>query len=145
MYSCTLTFQTLLGSFVQRTCRTTSPLNLHLRSRCFASAKILLFPFRPTLFEKIFHLFYTFSLSAVSQHIAEPFHWHFSSFYLNLAKKIRLYRQISGGFFNENITNPPENPKNMNAVAWIVCAKCHAHAREYTRSRNNPFSSADNR
>ena len=139
MYSCTLTFQTLLGSFVQRTCRTTSPLNLHLRSRCFASAKILLFPFRPTLFEKIFHLFYTFSLSAVSQFIAECFCRLFAFFMTVQPPKIRLYRQISGGFFNENITNRHENPKNMNAVAWIVCAKCHAPAREYTRSRNNPF------
>jgi hypothetical protein len=75
----------------------------------------------------------------VPQHIAEHFCRLFYSFYLNLAKKIRLYRQISGGFFNENITNPPENPKNMNAVAWIVCAKCHAPAREYTRIGNNPF------
>ena len=33
------------------------------RSRCFASAKILLFPFPPTLFQNIFHLFSLFSLS----------------------------------------------------------------------------------
>ena len=50
LYSCTLTFQTLLGSFVQRTSLNNLSLYLHRRSRCFASAKILLFPFPPTLF-----------------------------------------------------------------------------------------------
>ena len=33
------------------------------RSRCFASAKILLFPFPPTLFQNIFHLFSLFPLA----------------------------------------------------------------------------------
>jgi hypothetical protein len=41
---------------------------------------------------------------------------------------------MSGGFYTKNITNRLENPKNMNAVAWVVSAKCHAPAREYTRT-----------
>ncbi|MBQ5689101.1 MAG: hypothetical protein IIV21_03965, partial [Bacteroidales bacterium] len=81
---------TLLGSFVQRTSLNNLSHSLQLRSRCFASAKILLFPFPPTLFKKNFHLFYTFSLSAVSQSIAEHFCRLFAFFMTVQTPKKRL-------------------------------------------------------
>ena len=52
-----LTFQTLLGSFVQRTSLNNLPRFIHRRSRCFASAKVRLFPFRTTIFSTFFNYF----------------------------------------------------------------------------------------
>ena len=138
MYSCTLTFQTLLGSFVQRTCRTTSPLNLQLRSRCFASAKILLFPFPPTLFELFFNLFLLFSLTAVSQRFANSFYRHLPSFYAGFNPKKRILWLLAHRFYIKNITNWYENQKNMNRIACIFIAKWHTSC---LRISTNPHES----
>ena len=76
-----LTFQTLLGSFVQRTFAQQLPFvfNRH-RSRCFASAKVHLFPFRTTLLWKKIHLFLTFSLYAENHSVRETFFSGFTCF-----------------------------------------------------------------
>ena len=67
-----LTFQTLLGSFVQRTSAQQPPLFfIRLRSRCFASAKVLLFPFRATLSRKFFNYFSTFRIRAANQRLGK--------------------------------------------------------------------------
>ena len=139
MYSCTLTFQTLLGSFVQRTRRTTSPLNLHIRSRCFASAKILLFPFHTTLFEKKFHLFHSFSLSAVSQRFAKSSYRQFAFFMPDLLQKNAFFWQISRCFLKKNITNRHKKQKNMNGTVPLFLFIRRHFIRQYTRISTNLF------
>ena len=66
MYSCTLTFQTLLGSFVQRTSQNPS-LHLQHRSPCFASAKVRKFHYTQHFCKTFFEKFSLFYLCAVTQ------------------------------------------------------------------------------
>ena len=139
MYSCTLTFQTLLGSFVQRTSLNNLAHFLHRRSRCFASAKILLFPFPPTLFEKKIHLFFLFPLSAVSQRFANWFYRHFAFFYDGFDTEKRILWLFPRGFYNKNITNWYENPKNMNRIACVFISKWHTSCPRYTRISTDDF------
>ena len=145
MYSCTLTFQTLLGSFVQRTCRTTSPLFSSTPFPLFCECKDTAFSFPSNSFWKNFSfILYFFFIRCISAYCRIP---------------LQTFCLFYDG-------SDPENPPFMTLSAWILKEKYHKLTRKpekHERSRlgrqrkmpcsctriytngNNLFCSADNR
>jgi hypothetical protein len=99
-----LTFQTLLGSFVQRTSPNNLPRFIHRRSRCFASAKVRLFPFPPTIFSTFF-IYFSFIFHLAEYHtVTNAKNWRFNGILTDYHSISDVLAPLDGIFSPKNIT-----------------------------------------